>query len=140
MKYLLVLLAFVSAVFVLSLTGAQDATQLDEPRLVSISVLPAYAPEGKMTSMHVTAQYSVPFLQPDGRTTENAVLTITLDLLKEGKEGVDVYYEATRQTVTVNFEEIAADLVAACRKKYYIIYPGRHPDPLPVRKALRTTK
>lgn len=119
---------------------AAQPAQLDEPKLVSISALLVYGADGKLTSLPVVANYSVPFAEPDGKTVSSVIRPVTFDLIREGKESVDVYYDATKQTVVVNLEEIAADLVAACRKKYSVIYVRDHPDPLPVRKALRTTK
>lgn len=125
------LLILLGLVVFFSLRAAQGPALLNKPRFSELHVIAGYdAKNEKMTNCIVRATFSIDCLEPDGLTITQSNISIPeFDLLKEATQTV-----VNTDNIQTSFGDIAKDVLAVLEHKW----KQAHPDPLPLRRALRT--
>lgn len=121
----LVAIAIVSCVSCL-FASEMPPTPLAKPTLVGIVAAPLFDQNGVLESMHVTANFRIVGLRPDGRTLTYQIVPVSFDLIQQGGQTVVL------GNSIVDFRDIGTDLVGVAE----FVWRTKNPPPEPVRRKM----
>ncbi len=102
---------------------------LSNPQMQSMTAVPLFGDDGKLQSLHVTAQYLVLSLHPDGKTKQKHLTSVDIDVVVQAKQQVIVSDEI------VTLGDLGDDLMTLADAIWFQRFPP--PLPVPRRRALR---
>lgn len=95
---------------------------MERPQLRSFNLIPLYAEDGSVKSMHAVANFAVWVLNPDGVTREQHIRPVEFDLVRQGSQSL------TLNNQLVDYIDIADDILGICQ----YVWNQQHPSELPV--------